>query len=230
MPPRKVRPMLSLRYKADTHIEVGVDEAGRGCFWGPLVAGAVIWPPEAEWTKEHRTIAPQIQDSKVISKTKRGSLADAIERLAVATGVGYVSAKEVDRLGITQANQTAFMRALAALKTPYGRVLIDGILDCSVPEGVELETVIDGDAKLLSIAAASILAKVAHDTYIRTWCATNTTNAEKYDLMSCMGYGTLRHRNAIKEHGLLDDHRRLFMKHTVPQLPAERCLVQDEGV
>ena len=228
MAPRKVKPTLALRFKADDIIEAGVDEAGRGCFWGPLVAGAVIWPPESQWTDEHHKIAPQIQDSKLIAKKKRATLATAIKKLAVATGAGIVSAKEVDSLGMTQANQEAFVRALNSLEKPYGRALIDGILDCSVPEGTELETIIDGDAKYLSIAAASIIAKVAHDEFVTHWCTAHATEAEKYDLMSCMGYGTLRHRNAIKEHGLLEDHRRLFMKKTLPTTATTDCLIQED--
>jgi ribonuclease HII len=227
MPPRKVKTTLALRCKADNIVEAGIDEAGRGCFWGPLVAGSVIWPPENEWTDEHHKIAPQIQDSKTISKKKRASLSEAIKRLAVSTGVGIVSAKEVDSLGITQANQEAFVRALGSLKAPWGRVLIDGILDCVVSDDKEIETVIDGDAKLLSIAAASIIAKVAHDEFVSAWCQAHSAEAEKYDLMSCMGYGTLRHRNAIKEYGLLEDHRRLFMKKTLPTTTSD-CLVQEE--
>jgi len=222
MAPRTKKQTLSLRFSTDDKIEAGVDEAGRGCFWGPLVAGAVIWPPESEWTDEHRSIAPQIQDSKVISKKKRPIIAEAIKRLAVATGVGVVHADEIDKIGITQANQEAFRRALVALGKSYDRALIDGILNVSIDTKI-VETIVDGDAKYLSIAAASIIAKVSHDEIITEWCSEHKGSAERYDLMSCMGYGTLRHRNAIKEFGLLDGHRRLFMKNIVPAT----CLVED---
>ena len=220
MAPRKQRETLALRFKLDDAVEAGVDEAGRGCFWGPLVAGAVIWPPESEWTDAHRELAPQIQDSKLISKKKRLTIAAAIKNLAVATGVGIVEATEIDKIGMTSANKEAFRRALNSLGKSYDRALIDGILSISlglgVGQGKEVETIVDGDAKYLSIAAASIIAKVAHDEIISNWCEANKEAAERYDLASCMGYGTAKHRAGIKEHGLVDGHRRLFMKNTMP--------------
>jgi len=229
MPPRVKKETLSLRFSLDGATEAGVDEAGRGCFWGPLVAGAVIWPSESEWTSEHHAIAPQIQDSKKIPKNKRPIIAEAIKRLAVATGVGVVEAHEVDKIGMTDANKKAFCLALSALGKPYDRALIDGILAID-DSAHEIQTIVSGDAKYLSIAAASIIAKVAHDEFVSTWCAANETTAKQYDLMSCMGYGTLRHRNAIKEHGLLEGHRRLFMKNTLPSAATvvQDCLIQDD--
>lgn len=228
MAPRIKKEILSLRFNLDDATEAGVDEAGRGCFWGPLVAGAVIWPPESEWTDEHRSIAPQIQDSKKIPKNKRPAIAESIKRLAVATGVGIVDAPEVDKIGMTQSNKKAFQLALSDLGKPYDRALIDGIL--SIDDSThEIQTIVNGDAKYLSIAAASIIAKVTHDTIISAWCAANEDVAKRYDLMSCMGYGTLRHRNAIKEYGLLEQHRRLFMKKTLDISAVDKnCLIQDE--
>lgn len=229
MAPRKKRDTLTLRFKDDSVIEAGVDEAGRGCFWGPLVAGAVIWPSESEWTEEHRLLAPQIQDSKLIAKKKRAVIAAAIKRLAVATGVGIVDANEIDKMGMTVANQEAFRRALQGLNVSYERALIDGILSVNV-EGKEIETVVDGDAKYLPIAAASIIAKVAHDEIVTQWCEQHKTEAERYDLASCVGYGTAKHRAGIKEHGLIEGHRRLFMKNTLPSaaIVTPSCLIQDD--
>lgn len=232
---RKQRETLALRFKLDDAVEAGVDEAGRGCFWGPLVAGAVIWPPEAEWTDKHRELAPQIQDSKLISKKKRATIATAIKSLAVATGVGIVDASEIDKIGMTSANQEAFRRALNSLGKPYDRALIDGILTIEGGRGKEVETVVDGDAKYLSIAAASIIAKVAHDEIITNWCEANEEVAKRYDLASCMGYGTARHRSGIKEYGLVEGHRRLFMKNTMPSATVlvsqplkSACIIQDD--
>ena len=139
MAPRKQRETLALRFKLDDAVEAGVDEAGRGCFWGPLVAGAVIWPPESEWTDAHRELAPQIQDSKLISKQKRLTIAAAIKNLAVATGVGIVEATEIDKIGMTSANKEAFRRALNSLGKSYDRALIDGILSISLGLGVGLD-------------------------------------------------------------------------------------------
>jgi len=227
MPPRKKRTTLTLRFSEDAKIEAGVDEAGRGCFWGPLVAGAVVWPQEADWTEEHKSLAPQIQDSKLISKKRREVLATSIKKLALSYGIGIVEAKEIDEMGMTYANQEAFRRALKCVV--YDRALIDGIL--SIEMGAkDVETIVDGDAKYLPIAAASILAKVAHDEIVTKWCAENVVQGERYNLMSCMGYGTLRHRDAIKEHGLIEHHRRLFMKNTLPssmQSSKTECLIQD---
>ena len=228
---------LKLRFSnTDTKLEVGVDEAGRGCFWGPLVAGAVIWPYEDDFTEEHRELLPKIKDSKLIRPKPRKLIAEQIQQLAVDSGVGFVTAQEIDSIGITIANQTAFQRAVGGLNTPFERILIDGILGLGsvVEEGTEVETIIDGDALYTSIAAASIIAKVEHDKYIEKWCAGHEIEAERYNLMSCMGYGTLKHRTAIKEYGLLEDHRRIFLKNTLPGLatvitkPKEVCLIQDE--
>jgi len=223
---------LKLRFSnTDTKLEVGVDEAGRGCFWGPLVAGAVIWPYEDDFTEEHRELLPKIKDSKLIRPKPRKLIAEQIQQLAIDSAVGFVSAQEIDTLGMTAANQAAFQRAVASLNTPVERILIDGILELgSVVDGAEVETIIDGDALYTSIAAASIVAKVAHDKYIEGWCTEHGAEAERYNLMSCMGYGTLKHRTAIKEYGLLEDHRRLFLKNTLPGVakPKSSCLIQDD--
>ena len=227
---------LKLRFSnTDTKLEVGVDEAGRGCFWGPLVAGAVIWPCEDDFTEEHRELLPKIKDSKLIRPKPRKLIAEKIQQLAVDSGVGFVTAQEIDSIGITVANQTAFQRAVAELNTPFERVLIDGILGLgSIVKEAEVETIVDGDALYTSIAAASIIAKVEHDKYIEKWCAGHEMETERYNLMSCMGYGTLKHRTAIKEYGLLEDHRRIFLKNTLPALatviakPKSLCLIQDE--
>lgn len=125
--------MLSTRYNDDDKLEAGIDEAGRGCFFGDMYASAVIWPAEATCTDRHKEIAPQIRDSKKISPKKRERLADAIKELAVTFGVGIVSAAEIDEHGMTWANQTAFARALETLEPFPGRILIDGIL--TLPAG-----------------------------------------------------------------------------------------------
>ena len=111
----------------------------------------------------------------------------------------------------------------------YDRALIDGILSVNI-EGKETKTVVDGDAKYLSIAAASIIAKVAHDEFVIAWCEEHNTHAERYDLISCMGYGTAKHRSGIKEYGLIEGHRHLFMKNTHPSatIVTSSCLIQDD--
>lgn len=214
--------MLATRYNADDRLEAGIDEAGRGCFFGAMYAAAVIWPAEEAWTDRHREIAPQIRDSKKISPKKRERICDAIKELAVAYGIGSVSAAEIDDHGMTWANQTAFVRAVESLSIAPQRLIIDGIL--SLPNGavgpqIEVYTVIEGDAQYMAIAAASILAKVEHDRALMTLCDEDPTLDEKYGLRSCKGYGTAKHRAGIETHGLHAFHRRRFIK-------PRGCLIQ----
>ncbi len=207
--------ILERRYAEDELIEAGVDEAGRGSFWGSLYAGAVIWPPEDKWTDEIRALVPNIKDSKKISPKKRDRIADDIKRLAADWCVGSVTAKEIDENGIQWANQMAFHRALDGLKrVKPGRALIDGTLSIGRTD-MQVVTVVDGDALFLPIAAASILAKVEHDKWLQDRCAAEPVLATNYDMLSCKGYGTARHREGIAVHGLHVDHRRRFIRTTL---------------
>ena len=208
----KTRIALPVSFKNDGKLEAGVDEAGRGCFWGPLVAGAVIWPQEDTWTDEHRELAPWLQDSKTLTALRRSKVAEAIGRLAISASYGSVSAKEIDENGMSWANHTAFSRAVAALSTCPNRLLIDGTLSIPFCEIEEQETIVDGDAAYLPIAAASIYAKVTHDDIIKKWCLENDGIAKQYGLTTNKGYGTAAHRRAISEYGVLEEHRRLFLK------------------
>jgi len=201
--------MLQLRHTEDTLLEVGIDEAGRGSFWGPLYAAAVVWPGELPF-------AAQIRDSKKLSEKRRNVLAASI-KAHTAWGIGSVSAAEITEIGMTRANQLAFTRALddlSAKGTVPERLLIDGCLSIynapwsMVPQIVEAEA----DNRYIAVAAASILAKVAHDDYILDFCKTHVETATQYDLAKNKGYGTLKHRNAIKTHGALPEHRPLFLR------------------
>ena len=203
--------MLKLRYnEEDALLEAGVDEAGRGCFWGPLMAAAVIFPAEADWTDEIRAIVPKIRDSKKVTPKRRAELAAQIKKAAISYGVGSVSAADLDDNGVTWANQTAFERALALLSPAPKRILIDGILPCKFT-GAEIYTIIEGDGTYLSIAAASILAKEAHDDWVREFCAAEPEIAARYSLASCKGYGTAKHREGLRLHGIHEYHRRRFL-------------------
>ncbi len=207
--------ILSRRYEEDGLIEAGVDEAGRGSFWGSLYAGAVIWPAEATWTDEIKSLVPDIKDSKKISPKKRERIADEIKRLAADWCVGFATAKEIDEHGIQWANQMAFHRALDGLKrVKPGRALIDGTLSIGRTD-MQVVTVIDGDAQYLPIAAASILAKVEHDRWLQSRCTSEPALTTNYDMLSCKGYGTARHREGIAVHGLHTDHRRRFIRTTL---------------
>jgi len=230
--------MLKVRYIEDTFPEIGVDEAGRGPLWGPMMAAAVIWPAKSLWTDAHREVYPSIKDSKKLSAKKREKLSEQIKHLAIGYGIGTVSAEEIDTLGATRANQLVFRRALAALyvtnpidEFTQKRILIDGILplnDCSSDE--TCVTVVEGDAIVLSIAAASILAKVSHDTWVLDWCATHVADAAKYDLLNCKGYGTAKHRQGILDHGYTDLHRRLYLRKLIPDIVVSRGIriIEDE--
>ena len=202
--------MLQSRYKNDNLIEAGIDEAGRGSLWGPLFAAAVIWLPESEWTDEHRTISEQIKDSKKLTHKKRAELRKAIENLAIDFAIGRVEAKEIDEVGMSRANKMAFQRAINGLTVEPDRLLIDGILrlDSEKEEIVEPEA----DGRYIAVAAASILAKEAHDDIVEAFCMIDKTLDTHYDLLKCKGYGTKKHRDGIVKNGKDWQHRRLFLR------------------
>jgi ribonuclease HII len=221
---------LTVRYQNDTFIEAGVDEAGRGCLWGSLYAGAVIWPPEEDWLDEHKEIAPQIKDSKKLSAKKRKQLAQAIQALAIDFGIGIVTPQEIDSLGMTLANKLAFQRAIDSLSVTPDRLLLDGILPLEIESlssrKIQTQvTVIDGDALYLPIAAASILAKEARDSYVEETVQTHPDLETNYSLGSCKGYGTEKHRKGILTHGKHKDHRNLFLRKLLGN--TSDCLIQD---
>ena len=221
--------MLKTRYQDDQLIEMGIDEAGRGCLWGPIYAAAVIWAPEDEWTEEHREIAPQIKDSKKLSEKKRDYVATAIQSLALDYGVGSVSAQEIDQNGMSYANRLAFKRAIEASSILPDRVIVDGTLTIEKEwirekDITESLTIVDGDAKYIPIAAASILAKTAHDQWVKDYLATHGDLEEKYNLLSCKGYGTEKHRAGILQYGAEQEHRRLFLR----KLLNQTCVIQDD--
>jgi ribonuclease HII len=221
---------LQVRHTSDSLIEVGVDEAGRGCLWGPLYAAAVIWPPEEEWLDEHKEIAPQIKDSKKLSAKKRAKLAHAIRDLAMDIGVGIVTPSEIDSYGMSIANKLAFERALEGLLVPPDRLLLDGILPL---EKGQLEkykiqyqhTIVDGDALYLPIAAASIIAKEARDSFVLTCVEKEPALETNYSIGSGKGYGTEKHRKGILAHGKHSQHRNLFLRKLLGN--TSDCLISD---
>jgi ribonuclease HII len=208
--------MLQLRHTEDTDIEVGIDEAGRGCFWGPLYAGAVIWRNKSEMTEEQLNISAKIKDSKKLSEKRRIALAEEIKKHAVDWGVGSVSSVEIEELGVTRANQLAFTRALRNLHTMPERLLIDGCLSIMdqpwsmIPQIVEPEA----DGKYVSVAAASILAKTERDNYVVSFCELHKDLDERYGFSTNKGYGTQKHRNALLKFGSIEGHRPKFLRKT----------------
>jgi ribonuclease HII len=213
--------MLDSRFKDDTMIEIGIDEAGRGSFWGPLMAGAMIIPKEELWTESQKELLSQLRDSKKISPKKREKIADKIKELIPNVGIGIVSAKEINDNGITWANMEAFRRAVFTLSlceedVKNSRLIIDGVLEIEKWQG-EQNLIIEGDSKYLAIAGASILAKVEHDRWIQQYCEDNPECNEKYDLCKSKGYGTANHRNGIKNYGGHELHRSLYIQNWLPK-------------
>jgi ribonuclease HII len=205
---------MKTTYSLGEAIEIGVDEAGRGCFWGPIFAGAVIWPSEDKWTTEHLEVMPFIKDSKKITEKRRPQIAAKIKELALAWGVGRVDSSEINENGMTWANQEAFRRAIADCIVSGIQptlLLIDGIL--GIPGStVAYQCIPGGDNMYLPIAAASILAKVGRDKYVEDWSEEHEEIATRYDLLNNKGYGTAKHRQGLKSHGSNEFHRTKFIR------------------
>jgi ribonuclease HII len=216
--------MLKTRFIQDQKREIGVDEAGRGPLWGPLVAAAVLLPTELD-----QVLFEKVKDSKKISEKKREKIAEEL-RSVVSYGIGYVSAEEIDTIGATRANQLAFRRAIDEMSLEgERRILIDGVLPLNDSNlGEECHTIVDGDATYLAIAAASILAKTGHDKWVVDWCKENIADAAKYDLLNCKGYGTAKHREGILKYGYTDLHRRLYLRKLIPEIVVSRYQIIDE--
>ena len=207
------------RFKEDLLIEIGIDEAGRGSFWGPIMAGAVVIPPESEWTTEQRALLVQMRDSKKISPKKRELLADKIKELLPKVAIGMVNASEINEHGITWANMEAFRRAVYGLELEdvvKCRLIIDGTLAIDKWIG-EQHVIVEGDNKFMAIAASSILAKVTHDRWIQTYCEENPECNDRYDLAKSKGYGTAKHRDGIKLYGGHELHRELYIQNWLPE-------------
>ena len=174
----------------------GVDEAGRGCLAGPVVAGAVILPQEVD--------IPGLDDSKKLSPEKREKLFEQIPDQALAVGIGQIEAGEIDQLNILQASLKAMRQALERLGTTPQKVLIDGntLPGSPFPE----VPVVDGDARCLSIAAASVVAKVHRDRLMIAY----DSQYPGYGFADHKGYGSAAHLAALREHGPCPLHRRSF--------------------
>jgi ribonuclease HII len=198
--------MSLLPYHTEGIIEVGIDEAGRGPIFGRVYAGAVIWP--------NNLVNPLVKDSKKYTKTsEREQAYDFIVENAIAYGVAYVEPEDIDKTNIYKAVITAMHNAIKNTQINPQHILVDGnsFKPFSDQQGnfTNFTTVVEGDNKYYSIAAASVLAKVSHDRYIVDLC-NRYPMLEKYDLRNNMGYGTANHMAAIKEHGITQFHRQSF--------------------
>lgn len=178
-------------------VEAGCDEAGRGCLAGSVFAAAVILPPDYE--------NELLNDSKQLSEKKRYLLRSMIEKDALAWAVGVVTAAEIDKINILNASILAMHRALDALSLRPEAIIVDGNRFKPYHD-VPHTTIVKGDGKYLSIAAASILAKTYRDDYMKAIAE----EFPQYDWQLNKGYPTKKHRAAIKEYGISPYHRKSF--------------------
>lgn len=180
------------------NIICGVDEAGRGPLAGPVYAAAVILPSDC--------VIEGLNDSKKLTEKKREALFDEIKEKALAYGIASADEKEIDEINILNATFLAMKRAIDSLSVRPDLALIDG--NQKPHTNIEEVTVIKGDAKSMSIAAASVLAKVSRDRFMLEM-------AEKYpqyEFAKHKGYGTKLHYEKIAQYGVCDIHRRTFLK------------------
>lgn len=196
----------------------GVDEVGRGCLFGPVVAAAVILPGNQLETLE----MIGVKDSKKVSAIQREVLAKLIRSQAVDCKIGIASVGEIDRLNILQASLLAMRRSILKLSPQPDLCLIDGnqkVPQLSLPQ----KTIIKGDSKSVAIAAASILAKVWRDRLI----VRLAVQYPQYDLSNNKGYGTKRHKQALALHGVSPQHRLSFRPCQIPRSQTQQLLLFD---
>ena len=186
-------------------VEAGCDEAGRGCLAGSVYAAAVIFPEDYQ--------NDELNDSKQLTDRRRKQLREIIQRDAVAWAVGIVSPEEIDRINILNASILAMHRALDQLTVRPEAIIVDGnrfkpyrpVVDGSAVK-IPHTTIVKGDGKYLSIAAASILAKTYRDDYMDQLAE----EFPQYDWLSNKGYPTKKHREAIRQYGITPYHRKSF--------------------
>ncbi|PPT09334.1 Ribonuclease HII [Geitlerinema sp. FC II] len=190
-----------------SHPIAGVDEVGRGALFGPVVAAAVLLSPEGAIALQHLGVT----DSKKLTAKRRETLRDRIADIALDGRIGVATVEEIDRLNILQATLLAMKRAIEQLTPTPTLCLIDGnrpVPGLAVPQ----RTVIGGDRHEIAIAAASIVAKVWRDAEIVRLAA----DYPEYDLAKNKGYGTAKHRQALREFGVSPQHRRSFAPCQIP--------------
>lgn len=184
-------------YYEQGRVEAGCDEAGRGCLAGSVYAAAVILPPDYH--------NERLNDSKKLTARQRYALRQDIERYAVAWAVGVVTPQEIDQINILNASILAMHRALDQLQVRPEAIIVDGNRFKPYRD-LPHTTIVKGDGKYLSIAAASILAKTYRDDEM----VRLAQEYPDYDWQHNMGYPTRKHREAIRQHGITPYHRRTF--------------------
>ena len=189
-------------YEQGNQYICGIDEAGRGPLAGPVVVGVVIL--------RETSFIEGINDSKKISEAKREKLYEEITNEAVAWSVGIVDETRIDEINILNATKEALTKAISNLKIKPEIILVDA-LDKIDTLSIPYISIIKGDAKIYSIAAASIIAKVTRDRIIRSY----DKIYPEYEFIKNKGYGTAKHIEAIKQYGLCPIHRKSFTKNFI---------------
>ena len=177
----------------------GIDEAGRGPLAGPVVVASVMLPKDS--------MIEGVNDSKKVSEKKREKLFDLILNEAISYGIGIIYQDEIDQINILQATKKGLTEALKQMKVRPDVILVDALNGIDTL-GIPYKSIIKGDAKSYSIAAASIIAKVTRDRIMREWDKVYP----EYGFINHKGYGTAQHIQAIREYGLCPLHRRSFTK------------------
>ncbi len=195
--------MPTLEYEEKRYLEgytavCGCDEAGRGPLCGPVVAAAVILP--------RGTVIEGLDDSKKLTEKKREKLFDVIKEVALAYSIAEASPEEIDEINILNASMLAMKRAIEGLKIKADFALIDG--NCSRGFEIPTETIVKGDSKSYSVAAASVLAKVTRDR----GCLELDRLYPEYGIAKHKGYPTKDHMAAVREHGAAPIYRKSFLK------------------
>jgi len=200
IPPAPNLEFESALWQQNLHLAAGLDEAGRGAWAGPVAAAAVILPDNAEIAEK----LCGVRDSKELTPIERERLAERIQKVAFSFATGLASAEEIDAVGILPATRLAMARALAGLAKAPDHLLIDALFlpDLAIPQ----TSLIKGDQRSLSIAAASILAKTTRDALMREF----DREYPHYGFAQHKGYGTRMHREAIKRIGPCAIHRMSF--------------------
>ena len=189
-------------YDSGVETICGIDEAGRGPLAGPVVVAAVIMP--------RYSMIEGVNDSKKVSEKKRELLYEQIINEAITYGIGIIDQKEIDQINILNATKKGLTTAIKELKVKPDRIIVDALEHIDTC-GVPYTSIIKGDAKCYSIAAASIIAKVTRDRIMREW----NEIYPQYGFEKHKGYGTAAHIAAIKEHGICPLHRKSFVKNFI---------------
>lgn len=189
-------------YNKNIEYICGIDEAGRGPLAGPVVVAAVIMPKDS--------MIEGVNDSKKVSEKKREKLYEIITQEAICYAVGIIDQKEIDEINILNATKKGLTTAIKELKIKPERILVDALTNIDTC-GIPYLSIIKGDAKSYSIAAASIIAKVTRDRIMRQW----DEIYPQYGFEKHKGYGTAMHISAIKEYGICPLHRLTFVKNFI---------------